>query len=181
MNMVLNRPLRPGKRESCLHSVIVFFERLCKAAQFGHALLFDLFQPCIKTFPFPLTQHGRKFLDEFVGLADLLIRFAKLAEVLHLPLRALLFLKGNPMSDLGSGWGTFGWWGHSASSEVVVFTAVIVVSEASRSFKCKQVGSGNSVGFAIASGSFYHIFFGREASIPTRDSNDKKGPQMAYC
>ena len=112
MDMALRRPLRPREREPGLHSVIVFFERLRKAAQFGDALLFDLFQPCIKAFPFPLTQHGRKLLDEFVGLADLLIRFAELAEVLLLPLQALIFLKGNPMSDLESGWGTFGWRWH---------------------------------------------------------------------
>jgi hypothetical protein len=35
---------------------------------------------------------------------------------------------------------------------VVVTTAAIAVSEVSRSFKCKQVGSGSRVGFAIASG-----------------------------
>src|SRR5438270_13942820 len=69
--------------------------------------------------------------------------------------------------------------GHASSSEVVVTTALIAASEASSSFKCKEVGSGSSVGLAIAWVSFHHIFFGHEASIPTRNSDDKRCPQMA--
>ena len=63
---------------------------------------------------------------------------------------------------------------------MVVTTAVIVVSEASRNCKCKQGGSGSSVGLTLASGSFHHIFFGRVTSISTPDSDDKQYPQMAY-
>ncbi len=64
MNMTLNWTLRPGERESGFHRLVVFFDRLCKAAQFRDSLLFNLFQPRIKAFPLPLSQHGREFLDQ---------------------------------------------------------------------------------------------------------------------
>lgn len=98
--MTLNRTLRPGERESRLHRRVIFFERLCKAAEFGDAQLFNLLEPGIKAFPLPLSQHGRKFLDEFIGLSDLLICFAELGEILLLPFQALLFFKRDPMSHL---------------------------------------------------------------------------------
>jgi hypothetical protein len=41
---------------------------------------------------------------------------------------------------------------------VVVTTTVITVSEASRSFKCKQAGSGSNVGFAIEHQISFHSF-----------------------
>jgi hypothetical protein len=65
-------------------------------------------EPRIKALSLPLSQHARKFLDQQIGLADLLIRFAELGKILLLPLQALIFLKGDPMSYLRSGWGTFG-------------------------------------------------------------------------
>lgn len=100
MHMALNRSLRPSQRESGLHRLIIFFERLRKAAQFGDALLFHLLEPSIKAFPLALSQHGGKFLDQFIRLSDLLIGFAQVRQVLLLPREALLFLKRNPMSHL---------------------------------------------------------------------------------
>ncbi|HEY6407672.1 MAG TPA: hypothetical protein VIY29_09420, partial [Ktedonobacteraceae bacterium] len=84
--------VRPGKCKAGLHRLIIFFERLRKAAQFGGALLFDLFEPRIKAFSFALSQHRRKFLDQFIGFSNFLSGFAELGERLLLPLQALLFL-----------------------------------------------------------------------------------------
>jgi len=39
MNMPLNRPLAPGERQPSFHCLIIFFERLRKAAQFGDAVV----------------------------------------------------------------------------------------------------------------------------------------------
>src|SRR5579859_5959582 len=106
--MALDRSLRPSQRESGLYRLIIFFERLRKAAQFGDALLFHLLEPRIKAFPLALSQHGRKFLDQFIGLSDFLIGFAELGEIFLLPLQALLLLKRDPMSYLRSGWRALG-------------------------------------------------------------------------
>src|SRR4051812_39471822 len=100
MNIPLYRSLSPGERESSFDSIIIFFERLCKATEFGDALLFHRMEPGIKAFPLPLSQHGRKCLNQEVGLSDLLIGFAQLGQMFLLPLQELLFLTGNPMSHL---------------------------------------------------------------------------------
>ena len=100
MHMALDWTLRPDKRESRLHRLIIFFERLRKAAQFRDSLLINLFQPCIKAFPLALSQHGRKFQNQFIGLLDLLIPLAQLGQILLLPFQTLIFFKGNPMSYL---------------------------------------------------------------------------------
>ena len=102
--MTLNGSLRPSKRESCFYSLVIFFERLCKAAEFGNALLFHLFQPRIKAFPFPLSQHGREFLDQLIGLGNFWISRTQLCEILLLPLQPLLFFQGDPVSHLTSRW-----------------------------------------------------------------------------
>ena len=76
MHMALDRTLRPSQGKPGLHRLVVFLERLGKAAEFRNTLLFYLSQLGIKAFPFPFAQHGGKFLDEFIGLADLLVSFA---------------------------------------------------------------------------------------------------------
>ena len=98
--MTLNWPLRPAEGQSSFYRLVIFVERLRKAREFREALLFHLFQPRIKAFPLALSQHGRKFLDQEIGLSDLLIPLAQLRQVLLLPLQALIFLKGDPMSHL---------------------------------------------------------------------------------
>src|SRR5579885_2980587 len=55
----------------------------------------------------------------------------------------------------------------------------MAVSEASRSLKWRQVGSGRSVGADILH-SYPSIFFRYEGSIPTPQADDKKGCQMPY-
>jgi hypothetical protein len=104
MYMSLDRSLRPGERQSGFDRIIIFFERLRKVTEFGDPLQFHLLQPSIKVFSLALSQHAGKFLDERVCLSDLLIGFAEVGQMLLLPLQALIFLTGNPMSHLGSGW-----------------------------------------------------------------------------
>ena len=100
MNMAFNRSLRPAQREPRFYRLVVFFERLCEAAEFSNSLLVNLLEPPIKAVTLSLSQHRRTFLDQFIGLTDLLIGLTQLGQILLLPLQTLLFLKGNPMRGI---------------------------------------------------------------------------------
>ena len=108
MHVALNGTLRPNQREFGFDRIVVPFERLSEAAQFRVTGFFGLLEPGIQTVCLPLTEHARKFLDQFIRRWNLLICLTQLCQVLLLPLQALLFLQRDPMSDLGSRWRTLG-------------------------------------------------------------------------
>ena len=87
MHVTFDGPCDQNSVSPALTAVVVFFERLCEVAEFCDSLLFGLLEPGIKAFPLPLSEHARKFLDQFVGLSDLLICLTQLCQVLLLPLQ----------------------------------------------------------------------------------------------
>ena len=55
-------------------------------------------KPGIQAFSGSLAQHGGKVSHEVIDLLDLLIRLTQLSQLLFLPVQALFFFEGDPMS-----------------------------------------------------------------------------------
>src|SRR5712692_2129347 len=108
MHLSLHLTLTPFQRQASFHSIVIFFQSIGEALEFGHALFFHPIEPRIEAFAPSLSQHGGEILDENRGLGNLVISLTQLSQVLLLPFQALIFFKGDPMSHLRSRWGTLG-------------------------------------------------------------------------
>lgn len=106
MDMPLDHTLAPNERETSFHRIIIPPESLSKALEFRYALLFNAIEPHIQLFSSPFSQHGREFLDQFIGLSNLPISLAQLIQIRLLPFQALLFFEGHPMGYLECSWRT---------------------------------------------------------------------------
>ena len=100
MHLALGLTVAPLQGETSFHGIVVFFQAVGKTLECGDPLFLHSLKPRIEAFALSFSQHAREFLDQFIGFSDLLIRFAELAQVLLLPLQALILLKSDPMSHL---------------------------------------------------------------------------------
>src|SRR5260370_32961613 len=74
-HLSLHLTLTPFQRQASFHGIVIFFQSIGEALEFGHALFFHPTEPAIEEFAPSLWQHGGKIHDENGGLG---LRFLSL-------------------------------------------------------------------------------------------------------